>query len=479
MCASDPIAMEMAKSKWGNIFERVLLKMLAEYDSPDLQTPRKQLEDGMRKLWNSPYAEEIVALLPEQSPGLKGPEAVEKARQVIFCPWPADMSVYAKVFSDPKQTKGLRYKLMTVFYTLHRKDNTLLERFLVYGGLESLAILLVEDNNYVQSQALESAIQLVRLNPVQPGQPKAHVKDEKASFVLQEQPRGARDTYLQHAFYECMFSGSLLPNIAHILQERDEVFPSSHDQCVQLATTVFSWLRASPGEVGIPLTTLPQLSNGVQAFLDSGIRTHPEVRQYTEDLFHDLRDFGSAMRHDPLPTEDQRRKAWEEALGTAHEAQENASYAWRWLKQVGNEAFKAGKASVAEDIYQLALDAGGDRLPPGEASLLLSNRAFALMRCSRNPEAAEAAARALEFDPSNAKAAFRRAQALLEDENAKKKVLLQAIEAAEAAVRLEPKDAKAAELLEKARARMREADERGDMEEEEQPEVSDQLDGMD
>merc|ERR1712139_504844 len=139
--------------------------------------------------------------------------------------------------------------------------------------------------------------------------------------------------------------------------------------------------------------------------------------------------------------------------GPAEEARENASYAWRWLKQTGNEAFKAGKAAAAEDIYQLAVETGGDTLPPSEASLLLSNRAIALMRCSRNPEAAEVATRALEFDPSNAKAAFRRAQALLEDTNAKMKVLRQAVEAAEAAVRLEPKDGKAKELLEKANAR--------------------------
>jgi len=380
---------------------------------------------------------------------------------------------------DTKQKKGFRYKLLTLFYSLHRHDNTLLERFLIYDGFEALATLLKEDNNYVQSQAMDSATQLVQLNACpHPGRPKPHSKDQNASFVLQQMPCGPRETYVQHAFYRCMFSGSLLPNVASILEEKEEIFPNSHEGCVRLTATVLSWLRAPPDEVGIPLSCLPELSNAVQAFLDSGIPSHPEVRQYTEDLFRDLRDFGSSMRNDPLPTEAQRRQAWQEALGPPHEAQENASYAWRWLKQTGNEAFKAGQAAAAEDIYQLAVDTGGDMLPPSEASLLLSNRAIALMRCSRHSEAADAAARALELDPSNAKAAFRKAQALLEDVNANGKVLRQAVEAAETAVRLEPKDTKAAELLEKAHARMHEAEARGEVEDEE-PTTEEALDGMD
>lgn len=483
MCASDSIGMKVEQSKWYSIYDSFLQKMLAEYEDPELAAHHQQLKEGMQKLWDSPYSEEIAALLGEQCPGLEDHEAVEKARQVIFCPWPADMSVYAKAFSDPNQKKGLRYKLITVFYTIHRHDNTLLERFLVYGGLEALAILLQEDNNYVQSQALETATQLVQLNICpSPGHPKPHCKREQgASFVLEQMPCGRRETYLHHTFYKCIFSGSLLPSMAKILEAKEEVFPNSHEQCMQLAATCFSWLRTAPGEVGIPLPCLKGLSSGVQAYLDSEIRMHPQTRQYAEDFFRDLRDFGSTCKSDPLPTEAQQQQAWEEALGPTHEVQENATFAWRWLKQTGNEAFKAGKAAAAEDIYQLAVQAGGDRLPPSEASLLLSNRAIALMKCSRHSEAAEAAARALEFDPTNAKAAFRRAQALLEDTNAKMKVLRQAIEAAEAAVRLEPKDGKAKELLEKAHARMRQAEERGEVEEaeEEQPEVSEHLDGMD
>jgi len=480
MCASDSVGMEVGKSKWSSVYDRVLVTMLAEYESPDLAVHKQQLENGMKALWDSPYTDEITALLAEQCPGLEGHEAVEKARQVIFCPWPADMSVYAKAFADPEQKKGFRYKLITVFYTVHRHDNTLLERFLVYGGLESLAILFGEDNNYVQSQALETATQLFQLNvSSSPGHPKPHCRrDQGAAFVLEERPCGPRETYLHHAFYKCMFSGSLLPNMANILLEKEEIFPNSHEQCSQLASNVFAWLRAQPGEVGIPLPSIQALSKGVQAFLDSSIQVHPQTRQHAEDFFRDLRDFGSSMKSDPLPTEAQQQQAWDEALGPAHEAQENATYAWRWLKQTGNDAIKSGKAAAAEDIYQLAVEAGGDRLPRSEASLILSNRALALMRCPRHPEAAEAAARALEFDPSNAKAAFRRAQALLEDTNAKTKVLRQAVEAAEAAVRLEPKDVKAQELMEKARARMREAEERGETAEEE-PEAAEELDGMD
>merc|ERR1719161_994420 len=147
---------------------------------------------------------------------------------------------------DTQQKKGLRYKLLTVFYSLHRHDNTLLERFLVYDGLESLAALLVEDNNYVQSQALEVATSLFQLNVCpSPGHPKPFCKErgQGASFVLEEMPRGPREMYLHHMFYKCMFSGSLLPNMARILEEKKEVFPNSHELCTQLASNVFAWLR--------------------------------------------------------------------------------------------------------------------------------------------------------------------------------------------------------------------------------------------
>merc|ERR1719238_714433 len=62
-----------------------------------------------------------------------------------------------------------------------------------------------------------------------------------------------------------------------------------------------------------------------------------------------------------------------------------------------------------------------------------------------------AAEQALERDPRNAKAAYRRAQALLELPGACSRDLRAAEEAASLAARLEPKDAKVAEMLSRAR----------------------------
>merc|ERR1712046_87856 len=94
-----------------------------------------------------------------------------------------------------------------------------------------------------------------------------------------------------------------------------------------------------------------------------------------------------------------------------------------------------GRSEAAENLYYLSEKEGGASLPPGEASLICSNRALSLLRCKRAPEAAEAAAQALEYDPTNAKAAFRHAQALSEDPAALPKALSKAVASAETAVR--------------------------------------------
>merc|ERR1712139_639141 len=80
-----------------------------------------------------------------------------------------------------------------------------------------------------------------------------------------------------------------------------------------------------------------------------------------------------------------------------------------------------------------------------------SNRALVLLKAGHHLEAAAAAERALERDPRNAKAAYRRAQALLEMPGAGAREARAAEEAASVAARLEPKDAKVAEMLRRAR----------------------------
>merc|ERR1719218_61392 len=70
-------------------------------------------------------------------------------------------------------------------------------------------------------------------------------------------------------------------------------------------------------------------------------------------------------------------------------------------------------------------------VPTTEASLIESNRALVLLKAGHHLEAAAATERALERDPRNVKAAYRRAQALLELPGAGAKE----IRAAEEAVR--------------------------------------------
>uniref|UniRef100_H3D3P0 Unc-45 myosin chaperone A n=1 Tax=Tetraodon nigroviridis TaxID=99883 RepID=H3D3P0_TETNG len=80
------------------------------------------------------------------------------------------------------------------------------------------------------------------------------------------------------------------------------------------------------------------------------------------------------------------------------------------LKEEGNALFKAGDLSGAVCCYTKALDLSGSQ---SESAVLYRNRSACYLKLEANSEAAADATKALDSDPGDVKARFRRAQAFL------------------------------------------------------------------
>merc|ERR1719291_230609 len=119
------------------------------------------MESGMRKLFDNPYCVELGTLLGGS------PLAMEDAQRIVFFPRLSDMRTYVAAFlrETPEKTarreRLMKFKLMSVFYTLHRRDGALADRFMHCGGLDSLVALLAEDHNVIQSQATELLMEML------------------------------------------------------------------------------------------------------------------------------------------------------------------------------------------------------------------------------------------------------------------------------------------------------------------------------
>jgi hypothetical protein len=130
-------------SRWKSVFEAVLSIIMAEYDGTEDKV-KQGMEAGMRKMFEKPYAMELQML---REPEAEAPSK-EEAQRILFLPKLSDMRYYVRAFSreTPEATKRqerlYKFKLMSVFYTQHRKDGALMDRFMHLGGLESLAVLL-------------------------------------------------------------------------------------------------------------------------------------------------------------------------------------------------------------------------------------------------------------------------------------------------------------------------------------------------
>eukprot|EP00931_Biecheleriopsis_adriatica_P118781 TRINITY_DN94101_c0_g1_i1.p1 TRINITY_DN94101_c0_g1~~TRINITY_DN94101_c0_g1_i1.p1 ORF type:complete len:476 (+),score=130.17 TRINITY_DN94101_c0_g1_i1:43-1428(+) len=430
-------------SRWCQAFEAVMRRILADYQGTEVEV-RNGMEKGMRSLFEKPYESELSTVL-------KVPVSLEEARRIVFFPRLSDMEVYKKTFDRETPEKSarreqlLKFKLMSIFYTLHRLDGALVDRFLHFGGLRSLVAMLGEENRIIQSQAMELLTEFL--------QPQ----------MTLEAALSSRQKHLQHEVFLCLKSGALWKNLGSILSEPGEVFPRSHTSSIRLCAAAIGWLRPVDGavpEAGAP-PDVTSVVTAISGVLENGPGLAPDVRGMAEDLIEELVGVPT-IRADPLSGAalSEAEKALFDKEAQAHE---DAAHAWQALRKLGNEAFGSGLLWPAEAAYRLALEDGADALPEAEASLIASNRALALLKAGHYAEAAEAAGDALERDPRNAKAAYRRAQALLEQIGPEPglgslKLAQQAVAAAESASRLEPKDAKVSEMLEKARTRAKELD---------------------
>eukprot|EP00933_Yihiella_yeosuensis_P002103 TRINITY_DN10347_c0_g1_i1.p1 TRINITY_DN10347_c0_g1~~TRINITY_DN10347_c0_g1_i1.p1 ORF type:complete len:471 (+),score=94.72 TRINITY_DN10347_c0_g1_i1:63-1475(+) len=430
-------------SRWSPVFEAVLSRILAEYEGSEDKV-RDGMETGMRRLFEKPYEDELGSALG------KKPLQTEDAQRIIFAPRLSDMKAYASCFHlvTPEDTARramlMKFKLMSVFYTCHRYDGALMDRFMHIGGLESLVTLLGEQNRVVQSQVVELLQEM--LSP-QISLPTA---------------RSSRQAHIQHQVYACLTSTHYWRNLGRIIAEPAEVFPKSHISSMRLLAGAVGWLRLESELGAVPEAGMPsevkEACDALKQCLDNGPPLPPDVRGLGEDLLEELQSVPT-IRPDPLRGE-ALANAKKILFDPEAQSQEDAGQAWQALKKLGNEAIGKGLFWPAEGTYRLALEEGAAALPPTEGSIIASNRALALLKAGHHAEAAESASDALERNPNNAKAAFRRAQALLEQPASSLTdpagTIHAAVDAAEIAVKLEPTDAKVAEILSQAKQRLSE-----------------------
>jgi len=412
--------------------------ILVDYQGQDTKV-KDGMEAGMRKLFENPYKEELA----------RGGEALtlEAAQRILFFPTLTDMQYYVEVFaretpeSTARREQMMKFKMMSVFYTLHRRDAALMDRFMHLGGLDSLVALLADQHRVIQSQTVELIMEL--LSP------------------LMQLPAisSSRQAHLHHQVFVCLRSRSFWANISRIVAEPHEVFPKSHASSVRILAGALGWLR--PEESGAkqrpdiePPPPIEDAREALELFLESPAyrAAMPDVRGLAEDLFEELRQ-GVHCRPDPLKGKE--LAVAREAIFLADaQAREVAAHAWQSFRQMGNTVFKAGLFWPAEAAYRLALSEGGLAIPVSEASLIESNRALVLLRAGHPADAAAAGAAALTHDPRNAKAAYRRATALLDlasgqdcSDCVAARHAAESVAAAKLATSLEPSDPKVADLF--------------------------------
>lgn len=515
------------ESTWQEVYAgSILPHILADYETfgHDSET-KKAMEGGMNRIFEDPYTEEF-ALVAQEISRKDGDPVVridsEKARQIFFIPWPSDMSLYSRALllkgvggDDEKRVKrirGFKYKLLSLFYTLHGKDNTLLERFVQHDGMEALSVMLLEDNGIIQSQALELMHRIVMLNEVSVGIPARHVQTRETRFVMHMKPdvSNPRQLHAMNRLHACFTGDNFFQALHKILMAPEEVFPNSHSDTMKLLAMSLNWLHRGPEFLGCedvnpsrPLRaatgskTKVNLREGVQNFLDGGFgRPHPECQQVAENLIAGgapLLEAGAACdpASDPFASllEQDARAEFRKALFAAETRQaEDTRFASLRLKAAGAIAFKAGRLPCALDCYRLACpfasvlfssSAPGMPVPTDTAEAerqeflgtLRSNEAAVLLKLERWEEAYRAASAAADADPKMPKAHYRKAEALLKMAPAMASPCLKPWREADAsaarALELVPNDKAVAALRERAGKALEEQLARGDLPEEE------------
>lgn len=127
---------------------------------------------------------------------------------------------------------------VSVFYTLHRRDGALVDRFMHCGGLQSLVELVADENPVVQSEAVELLIEMLT--------PHMQLGSVAAS---------ARQSHLHQQIWLCLRSRGFWANFAKIIGDPAEQFPNSHQHSVQLLAGAVGWLK--PEEEDLPEAVPP------------------------------------------------------------------------------------------------------------------------------------------------------------------------------------------------------------------------------
>ncbi|CAE7766599.1 unnamed protein product, partial [Symbiodinium necroappetens] len=200
--ADDAEAAEVEASRYRQAFEAVMKRILKDYQGTEAEV-KDGMESGMRRLFAQPYPAELG-----RAQGTE-PFSLEDARRVVFFPSLSDMKTYVHAFARPTPSSArkeqlMKFKLLSVFYTLHRLDGALVDRFMHAGGLLSLVSLLGEDNPYIQSQSMEL------------------LTDFLGPLMTSSAAGSMRQAHLHQQMYLCLKAGALFQRAADILNQPGE-----------------------------------------------------------------------------------------------------------------------------------------------------------------------------------------------------------------------------------------------------------------
>jgi len=175
-----------------------------------------------RKQFEAPCAAAMEIVLRKNTPDAM-------ARQLLFFPEREDMDFWPDLLSQapvgaPKehpQSKCL-VAALPIFYLRHSRDWTLCRPFILAGGLAALSDLLVCENLYLRSQALESFSRLT---------------DQSNALDWLDTSDG--ETQVRFRLFQ-LSQGTLVPNLLH---NRKGSYPGGSATALRCVAFFLSWLR--------------------------------------------------------------------------------------------------------------------------------------------------------------------------------------------------------------------------------------------
>ncbi|KAH8075160.1 hypothetical protein JL721_1155 [Aureococcus anophagefferens] len=391
----------------------------AEFDALMAHCPDS---DGLRKSLTDLWADPPVAAMAARVPSCA---CADEARRLLFFPSASDGGAYARLVAPKKPgaaAKSPARPALGLMFMLHRESG-FLRRFVVAGGLDHLAARLTEGDLHVRAHAVEVFLRIT-------GDPDLRWYDAPR--------RGSEDAAL-HAALLAM-DGGASPFFEGLGANRRDSFPGGERSCLDLLAFWIGWARQTHCEgmrMGLSRDLLATLSDWVPCAQSRG---DPEEEALAKQLFDDFSRFpphsgadgeacgGLALRD--VGDDDDDEVCGDEPVVPPPKPKSR--------RAAGNEAFAAGDfdgalVHYAAALLELKVDVAADVTDVSGAvnrpavAVLLCNRSTCLFKLgeaslahatfdSRARECFEACAdecaAALEADPRNVKAHYRRAQAL-------------------------------------------------------------------